>query len=142
MDKDKIFERSQQSMVHLNSNQMTLRVVLNCLWVGVILFNNGYKITFVFSTATFVSRWILSITFKRDINNDYGIYPENGDVVMEAVDRNDKYEQQAAGGEDQANGSQVYHYENWEDVYEYDNMYEGQVHERGNRENEYDKMYD
>ena len=94
------------------------------------------------NSATFVSRWILSVTFKRDINNDYGIYPENGDVVMEAVDRNDEYEQQAAGGEDQANGSQVYQYENWEDVYEYDNMYEDQVHEQENRETEYDKMYD
>ena len=61
---------------------------------------------------------------------------------MEAVDRNDEYEQQAAGGEDQANGNQVYQYENWEDVYEYDNMYEGQVHESENQENEYDKMYD
>ena len=88
-------------------------------------------------------RWILSRTFKRDINNDYGIYPENGDdVVMEAVDRNTEYEQQAAGGEDQANGIQVYQYENWEDVYEYDNMYEAQVHESENPENEYDKMYD
>ena len=61
---------------------------------------------------------------------------------MEAVDRNDEYEQQAAGGEDQTIGSQVYQYENWEDVYEYDNIYEGQVDERENRENEYDKMYD
>ena len=89
-----------------------------------------------------MQRWILSVTFKRDINNDYGIDPESGDVVMEAVDRNDEYEQQAAGGQDQANGNQVYQYENWEDVYEYDNMYEGQVHERENQENEYDKMYD
>ena len=59
---------------------------------------------------------------------------------MEAVDRNVEYEQLAAGGEDQANGSQVYHYANWEDVYEYDNMYEDQVHERENQENKYDKM--
>ena len=51
-----------------------------------------------------MQRWILSRTFKRDINNDYGIYPENGDdVVMEAVDRNPDYEQQTAGGEE-ANG--------------------------------------
>merc|ERR1712032_24982 len=56
-------------------------------------------------------RWILSVTFKRDVNTDYGIYPESGDVVMEAVDRNTEYEQQAAGGEDQANGIQVYQYE-------------------------------
>ena len=61
---------------------------------------------------------------------------------MEAVDQNDGYEQQAAGGEDQANGNQIYHYENWEDVYDYDNMYEGQVDESENRENEYNKMYD
>ena len=33
-------------------------------------------------------------------------------------------------------------HENWEDVYEYDNMYEEQVHELENQENEYDKMYD
>ena len=90
-----------------------------------------------------MQRWILSVTFKRDVNNDYGIYQESGDVVMEAVDRNDEYEQQAAGGEDQANGRrQVYQYENWEDVYNYDNMYEDQVHESENLENEYDKMYD
>ena len=67
-----------------------------------------------------VQRWILSRTFKRDINNDYGIYPEEGDyVVMEAVDRNNEYEQQAAGGEDQAIGRQVSGPEN-----EYDRMYE------------------
>ena len=90
-----------------------------------------------------MSRWILSVTFKRDLNNDYGIYPESGDVVMEAVDRNTEYEQQAAGGEDQANErQQVYEYENWEDVYDYDNMYDGQVQERENQENEYDKMYE
>ena len=64
----------------------------------------------------FVFRWILSRTFKDDINTDYGIYSETGDVVMEAVDRNTEYEQQAAGGEDQA-----IDYENWED--EYDKMY-------------------
>ena len=64
-------------------------------------------------------RWILSRTFKDDINNDYGIYSENGDyVVMEAVDRNTEYEQQATGGEFQAIGRQVSDYEN-----EYDSMY-------------------
>ena len=63
----------------------------------------------------------MSRTFKRDINNDYGIYPENGDyVVMEAVDRNVAYEQQAAGGEDQAIAREQSDYENWED--EYDKM--------------------
>ena len=61
----------------------------------------------------------MSRTFKDDINNEYGIYPENGDdIVMEAVDRNTEYEQQAAGGEDQAIGRQVSETEN-----EYDRMY-------------------
>ena len=64
-----------------------------------------------------VQRWILSRTFKDDINTDYGIYPDNGDyIVMEAVDQNTEYEQQAVGDEDQAIGRQV-------------------------SENEYDKMY-
>ena len=67
-----------------------------------------------------MQRWILSHTFKRDINNDYGIYPENGDdVVMEAVDRNNEYEEQAAGGEDRAVGRQLSDNEN-----EYDRMYD------------------
>ena len=66
----------------------------------------------------FLLRWILSRTFKDDINNDYGIYPESGDVVMEAVDRNDEYEQQAAGGEDQANEKKIYDYDDM-----YDTMY-------------------
>ena len=54
-----------------------------------------------------VQRWILSRYFKDDINNDYGIYSDYGDVVMEAVDHNGEYEEQAADGED-----------------EYDNMYQ------------------
>ena len=54
-----------------------------------------------------VQRWILSQTFKDDINNDYGIYSDYGEVVMEAVDQNGEYEEQAADGED-----------------EYDNMYQ------------------
>ena len=63
-----------------------------------------------------VLRWILSRTFKDDINTDYGIYTENGDyIVMEAVDRNAEYEQQAAATEERQD------YENWED--EYDKMY-------------------
>ena len=63
-----------------------------------------------------VSRWSRSRTFKDDINNDYGIYSENGDdFVMEAVDRNTEYEQQAAATEERQD------YENWED--EYDKMY-------------------
>ena len=79
-----------------------------------------------------VLRWILSRTFKDDVNNDYGIYPENGDnVVMEAVDQNTEYEQPAAGDEDQAIGRQVS--EN-----EYDKMY---TDEHEYHQNEYDKMY-
>ena len=75
---------------------------------------------FLFNNFVVVQRWNLSRTFKRDINRDYGIYPENGDyVVMEAVDRNTEYEQQVAGGEDQAIGRQVSGPEN-----EYDRMYE------------------
>ena len=85
-----------------------------------------------------MQRYILSRTFKRDTNNDYGIYPENGDdVVNEAVDRNTNYEQSPAsgGGEDQAIGRQVPEVtEN-----EYDGMYENQVNER---ENTYDGMYE
>ena len=96
------------------------------------------------SIHNFVQRWILSRTFKRDINRDYGIYPENGDyVVMEAVDRNTEYEQQAAGDEDQAIGRQVSGPEN-----EYDRMYEPEPQNEYDRmyepepENEYDRMYE
>ena len=72
-------------------------------------------------------RWIHSRFFKEDVNRDYGIYTENGDV-MEVVDRNMEYEEQAAASK-KTTGRQVS-----ED--EYDKMYgEGE-------ENEYDKMYD
>ena len=56
-----------------------------------------------------MQRWILSRTFKDDINKDYGIYSENrDDIVMEAIDQNTEYEQHAPGGdEDQATGRQV-----------------------------------
>ena len=83
----------------------------------------------------FLQRWILSNTFKDDINTDYGIYPENEDyIVMEAVDQNFEYEQQ--GGEDQAIGRQISDYENWED--EYDKMYEDKAE---NQEKDYDNMH-
>ena len=69
-----------------------------------------------------MQRWILSRTFKDDINNDYGIYSDNkDDVVMEAVDRNTEYEQQAAGGEDQATRRQVSENE-YDNMYDYDKM--------------------
>ena len=61
------------------------------------------SIQFHTETTCIVQRWILSVTFKRDIIRDYGIYPESEDVLMEAVDQNEEYVQQAAGGEDQAN---------------------------------------
>ena len=115
-----------------------------------------------------IQRWILSRAFKRDTNNDYGIYPENGDyVVNEVVDQNTNYEQHPAAIEDQTRGRQVSvvseNETEYDGMYEaqandrentYDNMYEGQVDERENtydnmnegqvaeRENTYDKMYD
>ena len=68
-----------------------------------------------------MQRWILSHTFKRDINTDYGIYPENeDDIVMEAVDRNMEYEQHAPAREER-NERQVSG-RNWEEMY--DRMYE------------------
>ena len=76
--------------------------------------------------------------FKRDINNDYGIYPENGDyVVNEVVDQNTNYEQNPAASEDQTIGTQVSVVS--ENETEYDGMYENQANER---ENTYDKMYE
>ena len=92
-----------------------------------------------------IKRWILSHTFKDDINNDYGIYPENEeeDIVMEVVDHNTNYEQAAVGGtsgEEETNGRQVSDYENWED--EYDKMYDDHDDQRQSRENDYDNMYD
>ena len=77
--------------------------------------------TFCVPFCNVVLRRIPGQTVKEDINPDYGIYPENRDIVMEAVDRNTQFEQQAAGGENQANGRQVYDNKNWED--EYDKMY-------------------
>ena len=38
-----------------------------------------------------MQRWILSRTFKDDINLDYGIYSEDGDTVV-AEDHNAEYE--------------------------------------------------
>ena len=76
--------------------------------------------------------------FKRDINNDYGIYPENGDyVVNEVVDQNTNYEQNPAASEDQTIGTNVSVVS--ENETEYDGMYENQANER---ENTYDKMYE
>ena len=66
-------------------------------------------------------RWILSHSFKDDLNPNYGTYQEEGgDVVMEAVDRNMEYEQQAAAREER-NKRQVSG-RNWEETY--DKMYE------------------
>ena len=77
--------------------------------------------------------------FKSDINNDYGIYPENGDdVVNEVVDQNTNYEQNPAASEDQTIGTQQVSVVS-ENETEYDGMYENQANER---ENTYDKMYE
>ena len=76
--------------------------------------------------------------FKHDINNDYGIYPENGDdVVNEVVDQNTNYEQNPAASEDQTIGTNVSVVS--ENETEYDGMYENQAN---GQENTYDKMYD
>ena len=65
-------------------------------------------------------RWNLSHSFKDDINTNYGTYQEGEDVVMEAVDRNMEYEQQAPAREER-NERQVSG-RNWEEMY--DRMYE------------------
>ena len=64
-----------------------------------------------------MQRWIPSRAHKEDINPDYGIYTDSGDVAMEAVNRKPS-------------------------MNEYDHMYEDQVDEHKNQDNEYDKMYD
>ena len=46
---------------------------------------------FCIPLCNIVQRWILSRTFKDDINLDYGIYSEDGDIVV-AEDRNAEYE--------------------------------------------------
>ena len=71
-------------------------------------------------------RWILSHSFKDDLNPNYGTYQEEGgDVVMEAVDRNMEYEHQApaskAPAREERNERQVSG-RNWEETY--DRMYE------------------
>jgi len=80
-------------------------------------------------------RWILSNSFKDDLNPNYGTYQEEGeDVVMEAVtlppgkcavDSNMEYEQQAAASKaparEERNERQVSG-RNWEETY--DRMYE------------------
>ena len=65
-------------------------------------------------------RSIDSHSVKEDINNDYGIYPESGDVVMEVVDKNSEYyEQQASAGGKENNGRQASDYDHM-----YDHMYD------------------
>ena len=101
--------------------------------------NGVLHIIFVFLLCIFVLRWILSNFFKEDLNDTYGIYAEGEDIVMEAVDRNMEYEQQAAGGEERNERQVIYDSENWEE--RYDKMYEDQADEGENEENVYDKMY-
>ena len=48
-----------------------------------------------------MQRWILSRTFKDDMNTEYGVYSDNGDyTVTEVIDQNGEYEQQAAASEE------------------------------------------
>ena len=60
-----------------------------------------------------IKRWILSHTFKHDINNDYGIYPENEDEQVAGTSG-------TSGGEKETNGTYM-DFENMEN--EYDSMY-------------------
>ena len=62
-------------------------------------------------------RWMLSHSFKDDINTNYGVYQ---DIVMEAVDWNMEYEQQAPSCPER-NESQNSGCQNWEETY--DKMY-------------------
>ena len=64
------------------------------------------------------------------MNNDYGIYPDSGEVVVEALDRNPEYEH-AEGGKE-ANRGEVYDYENYQD--DYDQMYDYQSVDQVQRE--------
>ena len=82
-----------------------------------------------------MQRWILSRAHKEDINPDYGIYPDSGDVAMEAVNRKPSMNEYDHMYEDQ-----VDEHKNREN--DYDKMYEDQVDEHKNQDNEYDKMYD
>ena len=86
-------------------------------------------LTILPSPALFL-RWNFSRTFKRDLNNDYGIYPDSGEVVVEALDRNPEYEH-AEGGKE-ANRGEVYDYENYQD--DYDQMYDYQSVDQVQRE--------
>ena len=60
-----------------------------------------------------MKRWIRSNTFKHDINNDYGIYPENEDEQVAGTSG-------TSGGEKETNGTYM-DFENMEN--EYDSMY-------------------
>ena len=87
-----------------------------------------------------MSRWVLSQTFKDDINTDYGIYPESGEVVMEVIDKNTQYEQTT--GATISNDGEV---TKGRRISDYDNMY-GKMEETNGRisyyEETYDNMYD
>ena len=64
-------------------------------------------------------RWKLSRYFKTDVNNDYGTYEENGEIVMEVINRNPEYES-VTENQDQAAKERRPHsdYENWQDDYD------------------------
>jgi len=63
-------------------------------------------------TLFFLRRRILSTSFKNDVNNDYGIYPESADAVMEVVDQNAEYQ---ATGDKKTNVRRVSDYDNMYD---------------------------
>ena len=65
-----------------------------------------------FLKCNLLLRRILSTSFKNDVNNDYGIYPESGDAVMEAVDQNTEYQ---ATGDKETNVRRVSDYDNMYD---------------------------
>ena len=53
------------------------------------------------------------------MNNDYGTYEENGEIVMEVINRNPEYES-VTENQDQAAKERRPHsdYENWQDDYD------------------------
>ena len=65
-----------------------------------------------FLKCNLLLRRILSTSFKNDVNNDYGIYPESGDAVMEVVDQNTEYQ---ATGDKETNVRRVSDYDNMYD---------------------------
>jgi len=73
------------------------------------IFGSILLLTLLICLACFCyRRSIHSRSVKKDINNDYGIYPESGDVVMEVVDKNTEYEHQPTGGKETSDYDNMY----------------------------------